>query len=477
MTVFKNLSLCFLFFILTNLLAGQSVIKLDFKNKTIDPKAVDTLKSGDTYQVEVDSINLNLFQVKITAADTTYSSKIPFPTFNGLKLDGLTDLLSNITTGSIKTISKQITSTEEKEQEETPVEVLEGAYIPDDNNSCDSIAQHKKLHAQKGDFLAFQDSLTHKVKNIRALKSEVELEVLNSLKLIADAQTLHANEVSKRLDDIEKKIFDNKNIIAQKKLELLVSVNICPDSSRSAQDDNLLNLLIQMADSSSNKFDKLLEVINAENEAKLVKPLIRINNSKGKYLSFPIEMKSEKVDLRIDFIPRDTTLGIQPYFTEIEFPNKPKSFSGVGSGFYIAWLTNESISFNQDTTGAFRGVLEDDADTEFGAMVPFVYGTQIGDENNFGFNLIVAPGISIGRNIKPRFLFGGGLSLGNKHKVQLNGGLIAGYVDRVSNILVSRNNDSKNLLDKVFESVPENDGIITQLNIGGFASFSYTFIF
>jgi hypothetical protein len=67
--------LLFAFFLLTTFTTAfaQKIIKVDFKDKTIDSlNEIENLKLGELYKIEIDHVNLNLYNVVLNKKDTIY---------------------------------------------------------------------------------------------------------------------------------------------------------------------------------------------------------------------------------------------------------------------------------------------------------------------------------------------------------------------------------------------------------------------
>lgn len=78
----------------------EKIIRLDFKqmefvNDNTIQKA-SGLKKGEIYRLEIDNINLNLFNVTIGKTDSTLKSDVKFPTFELIGLDAINSVVSSI---------------------------------------------------------------------------------------------------------------------------------------------------------------------------------------------------------------------------------------------------------------------------------------------------------------------------------------------------------------------------------------------
>jgi len=84
-------------------------------------------------------------------------------------------------------------------------------------------------------------------------------------------------------------------------------------------------------------------------------------------------MNSERINLKVSIVPEDTA-EIESYYTTTTFPKKKKNYTAVGASFFYSMLDNESLSFNQDTSGFTNVIREDTSKFEIGYSIPFYYG-------------------------------------------------------------------------------------------------------
>ena len=152
------------------------------------------------------------------------------------------------------------------------------------------------------------------------------------------------------------------------------------------------------------------------------------------YYSLPLQFTKEQTFLSINITPRkkdDTTSDDQSYSTRLAFPFSKKGYNVTGVSYYCSGLYDETYSIQKptDTTSIYNR--EPGSTREAGISVMYKAGTKmIGDW--FGGHVSIGVGASIANNIRPRILYGLGISIGKKHMFSFDFGGISGMVDRLS---------------------------------------------
>lgn len=94
-TIFYVLMLSIIF-LSTDVVSQTDTIKFDFKNKKFDHKVLEQIREGSFYQVSIDSINMNLYNVLIDKKDSSTVSTVTFPTFELIGIDNVTNLTTSL---------------------------------------------------------------------------------------------------------------------------------------------------------------------------------------------------------------------------------------------------------------------------------------------------------------------------------------------------------------------------------------------
>lgn len=171
----------------------------------------------------------------------------------------------------------------------------------------------------------------------------------------------------------------------------------------------------------------------------LLSTLISIQNNSGDtYTTFPIQFKGEQSRVTVSITPIKSEATLQSYTAQIVFPLNKLLYIAVGPSFYVSWLYNQAYSVSGtkiDTTTTYKLIDENPVKVEFGSALLLRFGTDLCQKVNYlGVHLSFGPGISISNTLRPRILYGGGLSLGRTNMFTFDGGLISGYVDELSNV-------------------------------------------
>ncbi len=87
---------------------SPSIVHLDFKSKKFVDTDFNTIKKGDFYQVQIDCINLNLYNVSIEKKDSNYVSNITFPNIEMLGVDQITKLSSSIISSTSSSVRSRL---------------------------------------------------------------------------------------------------------------------------------------------------------------------------------------------------------------------------------------------------------------------------------------------------------------------------------------------------------------------------------
>ncbi len=212
-------------------------------------------------------------------------------------------------------------------------------------------------------------------------------------------------------------------------------------------------------------------VFSADKIIELFTPLIYLaNNQSTVYTSLPIQFLGEqgKVDIYIN--PRNENSLSQKYFTKIIFPDEIVKYTTVGISLYGASLFDESYNIEKipinDTVANYRVHPEQLNKIEIGVSMLLRYGLKFNAEKNLGAHFSLGAGMSISNKIKPRFLMGGGFSVGKKHMLALDLGGIVGYSDRIN----------ENAIKTIFDETPTNV-IYSKLKVGFFTGLGYIYQF
>ncbi|MBN2639348.1 MAG: hypothetical protein JXR65_09730 [Bacteroidales bacterium] len=486
-TFTKSSFLILLIFTLTGNLIAQTQnkpykITFDYKHKTICLKKVKDIKEGDWYQVIVDSINLNLYKVSLTHIDTTLSKKQQTPTFGGnFNLDALSKLIAGISPSSTEItqenpnpLSLPWDYLKQKPTKIMSIKTTGGTTSTQQETDRSQSIRHTVDSVQKQE----KETLSlyvHKIKqitfNIDSLKFKVDKLRLDSQKENYTSQKFSFDQALVTIENIRKNIADLTSSMTTSKtsykdFSTAYKPVIKKDSIWSSNDMTIKDSYAKLLTTLSGVFTS----VSADKANDLLSSVVYINNN-NKFTFFPIQFMGEQVKLNLSLIPRKETPTAPEFHSQIIFPLPIKKYTVVGISFYGSTLHDEAYSTIKtkinDSTYQYNFIKEISGTKEIGIAALLRYGRKWTSKNNFGGHISIGAGISMSNKIKPRVLFGGGLSIGKKHMLAVDIGGIFGYVDRLSNTID---------LTKTYLEKPGNI-TVSRLKIGGFISVGYIFQF
>ncbi|MEL7118688.1 MAG: hypothetical protein AAFO07_04585 [Bacteroidota bacterium] len=344
---------------------------------------------------------------------------------------------------------------------------------------------HNKINAEKVNFVIYQEPATRLKDKIDSLqyfvakkvglayfiqpteeimswdKATVVSFIVSQQSMIKDSITRLEKELrkGKKLYLLEMNKFKSRQILDKQK-ELL------------AEDKKIENSYEGMF----NVIDSAKKSISAENINDLIKTASAVvNNNAYSYESFPIQLNGDQTEIRISVAPKDSTLGLQSYTSPwLRYPRFKKSPVAIGSSFYLSGLFDEvfskvtTISFDSttmqmDTTVDFQS--ERATKYELGMFINLNFLYDFGKRKEWSAGVSFGPGISFTRNIRPRLLGGLSVGYGNRSKIMIGFGGIAGYVERASQVNSIKLNQNQTLL--------RNQNTVSKLEASWFAHIGY----
>lgn len=441
-------------------------ITYDMVTKTIDisdQAKFKKLTRNDFYRIKVSNVNQNLYKISFQTVDTVLSKALQTPTFGNFEIDAITKLIGGLSplSTSIVEVQKQV------EKAGNVVSNLKGFTK---NSEADTVNGEIERHNR------ILKSYLIAVQKIKASIDSVQLSVyqfeLNAL----------------LLDDNNKCKPDNNNYCSALQRILLIRIEI-EDLNKKIKDSEREYLAFADAHKQEIKKDyeeangkvkaaytglitttsETLALINADKTRELLsRMLVAQNNSATDYTTFPIQFTGERAKISLIVSPRKDDYLLQTYKTDLIIPFVQKNYTAVGISFYGAGLHDEVYSTLgtpvNDSVTNYTLVNEKASKQEIGVAALLRFGTKLDDSEFYGIHGSIGSGISISTKVKPRMLLGGGFSFGKTHMFTIDGGLIAGYVDRLSAVANER---------AVY--VKPEPVMVSKLKAGGFISFGYLF--
>ena len=444
-------------------------IKFDFTDKKIMSSFPVDIEEGQYFQIIIDNINQNLYKISLTKTDSVLSKRQETPAFGAFNLDALSKLVAGI--------SPLSTSLSIAEMGEQFVAVQKGtAAIDNRKEKKKAPSLESKIESvikkEEGTLAQYKTDIEDLARLIDELKLKVYKKRLNSYKSDNPSDPIDYDDALKQIEARRAEIISlNKKIIASKSAYATTSesLKIPTYPTFAATDKNIKEL-----------YDKFIitlttieSSINAEKANELLSPLVLIENNKNNtFTSFPIQFMGEQTRVLLSITPRDEKFNLNTYILPMTFPTKIKKYTSAGISFYGASIYDRAYSITEkpktDTTTVYTFEKDDEVDkSELGLAAMLRYGRKLNYKNNFGIHGSIGAGISMTNKIKPRAFFGGGVSLGKKHMLALDAGLIAGYVDKHSNTIDT---------EIEYKKVPSNL-TVARISYGVFGSIGYLYQF
>jgi hypothetical protein len=446
-------------------------VAFDFSNplEITYPKKI---KTGDFYQVVVEGINLNNYIVQLQNSDTVYSAKaLDFPIFGGIDISDLS--FSSLNISSLFTIPVE-------KKKDGNGKVFTSALI----QAPDTVLLreiHDIIKLSQNFLTIFKFDLAEsniKIDNqyfdltkarirAKALAQIPSTEGIDIDQKLKDFDTLRYQLIDlKKGFDINLKSFDEyfnqPKVIIQIEKEENLKLKKLKEEVVSAYNDKKQNL------------NSLQSKVNNENVEKAMVSVYQLYQTTT-YTSLPIQFNGEEAELRMKFIPKDSASNLQSYtLSPIKFGRSPWYWA-VGPSLYYSKLQEERVGLEtiqvNDSTQNFKVLPESALKGELGVAALFHFGRKLNLSKgvDMGIHLSVGTGVSLSDTVKPRLLYGGGFSVGERHHLTVDLGWATGYVNRVS----TRITDDPIGYDTIYPVKP--DVLVTGLDTKFFIGVGYMF--
>jgi hypothetical protein len=404
--------------------ATVKTIRLDFKNRQFPAgggASLASVRHGDFFRIEIDSINLNLYTVTIGKTDSAASTPLQAPTFATLGIADMTKLLIPPLGGGFAPLDKANRTFAAAFPK--PLQIADSAL----RSGCTRLQQIK--HGA--------DSVTFEFNRVQlAAQIEDPAAAKNFEAAGHSPDTLY-----RKLGDFRERLF-RLSEDATNDLQRYNAERMSPEAFSAAKSDSSFKsadaYLVQGFNALAASIAQSMDSLSAQRTFLYVGRVIDAENGDSHaYRSLPLQFSKDRTSLDIKIQPKAAASSLEPYETVLTLPPEDCFFWGASSGLYRAQgLKNEAYSVKQNIDSTYSLVGEQAASTEIGIEAMVHCGYQLpgkGPLHAIGFDIGFGPGMSISDKVKPRLLASAGLALGNRHKLLLSYGAIAGYADKLSN--------------------------------------------
>jgi len=441
---------------------SQEEITLDFSTKKFTDSTVGRdFKKGSLYRLKINNINLNLYKISISTKDTTVITELKTPTFEDISFSNLSTLVGSFN-DQITLIKPESLGTFQQKMG-TSMQNIKYLPIP-----CKFILEDIKTGTVKlqENYIDKLDELNEK---FRKLRSKINKERWGLYGEESVAKSVDYKEVLDTVENMNNSLNEISLLLSLEIKNYESLLNGREESSSCLEDNKELKSavteFIKILKETKTKMEEFKKTLTPEKIDELIKSFFFLTNNMT-YESMPFQHIGDKSKLTINIQPKSPDYNLQSYSTSLFIPQfKNDTFWSIGASFFYSSLKDEEFSIigtTNDEETTYIVIKEDQDDYEIGIATLMRYGWLY---KNFGSHLSFGPGINIGKQIRPRILVGGGLSIGDNHRFSVDVGGIVGYVDKQSNIIN---------VNQEYTEIPEST-TVTRIDVGYFVSIGYFF--
>jgi hypothetical protein len=402
-------------------------VKLDFSNKQMSSDDLQKIREGEFYQLEIIDINLNLYKVSVNHSDTSTSTEINFPSFGISNIDAIKKTLEGVSALSTSAFFNPFdVIMVNKSFTETP---------PDGMDSLEQeIVGQINQYADFNQFLL--DSLTNLNTSVENLTLKLNLFLLMALSETETGDDLNIKAIYKEFLSLRKELSQVKSVTIANQNEFQSALDGFSEAIKKSVLKEI-TAVNKVHSSIVSAIDTALKNSNAEALNKVFTQAILFdNNKKHSYTSLPMQFKGEQGELNLTISPKDPKHPLQAYTTKIRFPKEKRNYVAVGGSFFKSTLHDSVYSFQttvvNDTVKNHKLIQENFSTYEIGFATLLRFGITSVKIPKLGYHFNIGPGFAVSDKIKPRLMYGGGMSWGKKHYLALDFSFITGYLDVLS---------------------------------------------
>lgn len=287
---------------------GQNDIKnieFDFATKIFTTQFPQKIKKGKFYKINIQNINMNLFNVSIDKKDSIIVSDVQFPTLDLLGLDGINKVITSIvaTTKSSSPIQSIQNELSKKELDKAAL-YIQKMNLQSNIESYNSFSSklkndQKSLIIEKGIYDSLSNDMQKKISDAREKINMIEGKIFNLEKEIQVQKYLLEEEIKKsKPEEIEKQIIDKINITKE---STTTQLNIAKKHIEQANDliGNLnLQSLIYIQSFTTNTHSSILDVKDSMSIKQMVEETNKIREAIKKEKTEIEKIEKEYLDFK-----------------------------------------------------------------------------------------------------------------------------------------------------------------------------------
>jgi hypothetical protein len=419
----------------------QKKLVYNFKDKTIESETPLKLKNGDIYTIEIKSINQNLYKIEVDSKDTSFSKPLDFSVYSSFIPSSFESIAKTINSFTFSNLTNNKADSALFFKEDYTIQICLADSVYEKMALIDRITAIKTTLNSNSSYLS--DKEKELTKLFGTFNDSIENWTNNLRKALIIDYTPNFDPLT--IDRIERLFTLTNKTASDLKEEIKITIK-CFNNFSEKQAKLITD---QREDSKQQKikseYSKIIQVLDSLDELSSDKAKMAfrnkfydvMNNSKKDYTTMPMQFDEEQTLVKIRITPHDTASRLPSYFTTYKIKEKVKMYAGIGPGIYFTDLRDDNYSIQgktiTDTTNNYRLIQETTSKNEIGISLLVKAGIKPFKSDIIGFHANIGAGMSLSSTVRPRAMYGLGVSVGRKHNLTLDFGGISGNVNVLSN--------------------------------------------
>lgn len=410
----------------------ENILKYNFKNKTIENEKPFKLKNGEIYTIEINNINQNVYKIEINTSDTSFSKPLDFSVYTSFIPSAFESIAKTINSFTYSQVDREELVEELfVDPKMVPNNLIDLSKQGEINETLEANSKSLKLKetSLKQFFKTFSDSVETWTNNLRKA-SIIDYTPNFDIMTIDRIETLY-NKTNKETKKMAEEIDE--------------SIKVFEDFTLKYEDDIKKLNLAHIHNKIQTEYTKMKQVLDSLDKLSSDKEKIAfrnkfydvMNNCKSSYRTMPMQFNEEQTIVKISITPHDTASRLPRYFTTYKIKEEIKMYAGIGPGLYFTSLRDDNYSIQgkpiTDTTNNYELIQEKTSKNEVGVSLLVKAGIKPFKSDIIGFHANLGAGMSLSSSVRPRAMYGLGVSFGRKHNLTIDFGGISGNVNVLSN--------------------------------------------
>ena len=448
---------------------AQTLPHIKINDTTIPTSGADfslELNRGDFYTICVEGVNLNNYSIIINNRDTVTSSALDAFSLQSLNIDLLQSLITSITTTTNGTAAPPPAELEMRPQFNYSINPTGGNPILGSGSVSQEVS--KLNEAFKIDMITHHNTLVKIVNDLQTFQRSLYTEKTEFL--LGTDHSIDLPAIINQLGGQQSDLIDLQFSLTKSYQEAVAAYNQLSPTEQAKKENQKIKAswleTYQNAVKQLGAFQNKLDVSKYDSIlTRLTYYSLNADVNENGYTSLPFRVTGDQTTITIRIVPRKEAGNLPTYATSIPIRNIPLAYQSVGVSLYLSGLGDASYSIGASGNEEmpFQIFRENEDEGELGVASLFRIGGKFSRQSRWGAHGTAGIGVNISENIRPRFLLGGGISIGRKHNVSVDVGVIGGYVDRLSTLYEE---------DRPFAQ-PPGEVVVSRLQSGAFFSIGY----